>query len=350
MNSKVVLLIAAIVVVGGGYFAVQNLTSVNEVDGGIAQQTGPTAETEPVTSVSTMDTEADARISAVDADKTARRPDTGGRTFNRTEGAAAIDVTPATTTSQQLAVIPVQTPQTTTTEESMDNNRTIADLASMFRTKTDPDDRIDIADELGLIDDPAGIRKVLELLRDEKDVTVQAALLEAMQGLEALEATGPEVLQAVAGILGSTTDTDVRIAAQDLLGDIANAEAASLLAAERANEQADPAERLNAAENLLSVGAGEPELVPAQEMAAITQQLKEDYQAGPDAAFRTQAIMALGINGRENVEFLQQAAQTEQDPQLKTLIDRMVRMFTAAPPTSPPPGTIVTPVPTLDTQ
>lgn len=349
MNSKLMLIIAAVVLAGGGYFAVRNLTSVNDVSVQTSERSEIVDEGEPAMTNSAPDTDDATRISSAQTGNSRNQP-TAGRTFSRSEGAAAIDVTPATTMTMQAEALAVRTPETTTTEESVDNARTIADLASMFKTKTDPDDRIDIADELGLIDDPAGIQKVLELLKEEQDPTVQTALLEALQGLEALEMTGPEVLQAVTDILGQTTDPDVRIAAQDVLGDLATAEAAAVLAVERAKDQADPAETLNAAENLLRVGAADPSLVPPQEVAAINQQLKEDYLAGPDVAFRTQAIMALGINGRSNIEFFQQAMQTEQDPQLKTLLERMVTMFTAAPPATPPPGTVVTPVPIPDTQ
>ncbi len=85
-------------------------------------------------------------------------------------------------------------------------------------------------------------------------------------------------------------------------------------------------------------------------MAAITEQLKADYLAGPDPEFRRQAIMALGINGRENIEFFQQALQTEQDEQLLNMIERMISMFNTPPPAVPPPGTVVTPAPTPATQ
>lgn len=351
MNSKLVLIIAAVVLAGGGYFAVQNLTSVNDVSVQTRERSEIVEETDAVSARQDLDTGTDTetQISSANTGNSRNQP-TAGRTFSRGEGAAAIDVTPATTTPLQAATLPVRTPQTTTTEETIDNQRAIADLASMFKTKTDPEDRIDIADELGLIDDPAGIQKVLELLGEEQDPEVQTALLEALQGLEALEVTSPEVLQGVADILSKATDPEVRIAAQDVLGDLGTAEATALLAVERANEQADPAERLNAAENLLRIGASDPNLIPEQERSAINQQVKEDYLAGPDAAFRTQAIMALGINGRDNVDFLQQALQTEQDPQLKTLIERMVRMFTAPPPATPPPGTVITPVPIPDVQ
>ncbi len=348
-NPKLILGIVAAALVAGGLVAVRSLTGpadegdgvevVEERDneGETGSSAGSGADSTPSTKVS----------SANSSSRGNRQSASSGRTFQRGEGAAALDVTPATTTTEQAAVAAaaaVATPETTT-GLALEEQRNIADLAAQFLQEQDPDARIDIADELGLIDDPQAIAKIMELLRQENDPSVQAALLEAMQGLEALELTAPEVVQAVRDIYARSSDPDVRVAAQDLLGDVATAEAAGMLRDIYNNAQADPSEKLNAAENLMRLYATDPALVPQQEVAAISEQLKQSYQTGPDADFRSQAIMALAVDGRNNLPFFQQALQTEQDAQLKTLLERLVRIFSQAPPQAPPPGTVVTPVP-----
>ena len=113
---------------------------------------------------------------------------------------------------------------------------------------------------------------MLELLKSETDPEVQTALLEALQGLDALEATAPEVLQAVKDIFSSSTDPDVRIAAQDVLGDFGTPEAVNALREMIYSPQADPQERLNATENLMRIRAIDPDQVPETEVTAMTEQ------------------------------------------------------------------------------
>lgn len=338
MSSKIIVAIAALILVGGGIIAVRSLTSTeNVIETSDARTNGPGEESE---GAGAEDTEPSTRISSTrDSDSSSQRT-ASGRTFSRGEGAAAIDVTPATTTPEQLATIPVVTPETTSTEEALEEQRAIADLVSMFRNKTDPEERVEIADELGMIDNPEAIKSIVELLKEEQDPLVQAALLEAMQGLDALEATAPEVLDAIRDIYSKTEDIDVQIAAQDLLGDIANADATNVLREIRNTE--DPVSRLNITENLMRVWAAEPDLIPRDELAMYNGQVQQEYEGANDPEYRSQAIMALAINGRENLEFFQTMLQTEQDPQLRQLLERFVRMYSGAPAT----GATATPAPT----
>lgn len=349
MNSKLILAIIAGLVVAGGLLAVKNLTSTDDKIEVAGADTRASDESDSSDRSGISDNDDEPEISAVDRDKSGDKPGAGNRKFSRGEGAAALQVTPATTTPLQAARAAATTPQTTTTEESKDESRQIADLVNMFRSQSDPDDRIDTADELGLIDNPDGIRRVLELLKEEKDPSVQIALLEAMQGLDALEPTSAEVYKAVAELYPSLTDPDARIAAQDLMGDVATPEAVAALR-NVVTTAADPHDKLNATENLMRIRAADPDLVPQPEAAAMTDNLKEAYNSGPDAAYRQQAIMALAIDGRDNLEFFQQAIQTEQDQDLRQLLERLVRMYTQAPRATPPPGAAITPAPTPDVQ
>jgi len=350
-NSKVILAVVAAVVIIGAGLAIRNLTGPADESGTEDVRRRGESDSETNGGSSSIDGDGKTRVGRINSsdDPGSRRETDGGRTtIKRGESAAAIEVTPATTTTAQMEAARrrAEAMADEETTETEDNSREIADLVSRFLNETDPEARIELADELGLIDDPESIRKLLELLQQEQDPEVQMALLEAMQALDALESTSGEVLRGVQDILARTTDPDVRIAAQDLLGDLGTPEAVAALRDMRNNTAADPAERLNAAENLMRIRAIDPDLISAQEAASIIEQLKLDYQAGPDAAFRSQAIMALAIDGRENLPFFQQSLTTEQDPQVRNLLERLIRMFTAQQPQAPPPGTAVTPAPT----
>jgi hypothetical protein len=345
MNSKMLFAILTIVVVGGGLFAVKNMQTKVETDDVTAssESAGETGNEGGTSS------RGGSRVSAMnDRGAGGERRSLADRTIRRSPGAATMDVTPVTTGSAGAAAAG-RTPRPS--EETLAENRSVADLTNMFKSQTDPDARIEIADELGLIDSPESIRSALELLRDEKDPAVQEALIEAMQGLEAQEEMADEIYRAVSDIYMKTDNEDVKVAAQDLMGDLATQEAAAGLKQVAAQGAAAAGEasavHINAAENLLRIAQGNAEAVSPQESSAITQGLKDQYTQGGDAGQRQQIIMALATNGRENADFFQQALQTEPDPQNREMLQRLVRMFTAPPPATPPPGTVVTPVPTL---
>lgn len=215
--------------------------------------------------------------------------------------------------------------------EAKENARKVADLASLFKNEQDPDARIDIADDLGMIDDPASVRQILELLNTETDPEVRESLLNALTGLEALEQMGEQTVAALDRLILNSSEVDVRIAAQDVMGDIATAQSASSLQRMYQDPNSDPRERLNAGENLLRLRTNEPSLVPDELAAKVNEQLKLDFQAGTDPAFRSQAVMALAIGGRQNLPFFQQALQSEQDPNVKALLEKLVRMYTMNP-------------------
>lgn len=345
MNSKLVLAIIAGVVVAGGLLAIRNLTSTEDTVEVVDARDNDSESSDGGTTIRSIG--GSTAISTMDESQARTRTDRApaGRTFNRGEGAVALQVTPATTSTRTRAV-----PTTTTiTEEQRAENREIADLVNLFRDQTDPEARIDIADELGQIDSPDSIRQVLELLKTETDPEVRVALLEAMQGLDALEETGPDVYKAVTDMYGNLDDSDARIAAQDLMGDLATQESADALRAVVSSAE-DPYERLNATENLMRIKLDNPDAVSAEEVTAYTAQLKQDYETGPDAAYRGQAIMALATDGAANLEFFQHALTIEQDPNLVQLLESLVRLYTQTAPQAPPPGTQVTPVPTPDVE
>ena len=236
----------------------------------------------------------------------------------------------ATSASQVAQVTPsatiTPTPEITDTEEAKQNARKVSDLTSMFKNEKDPSARIDLADEMGLIDDPAAVRKLLELAETETDPEVKEALLHALTGLDALEQVGKEAVDALDKAYRTSGELDVRIAAQDALGDIASADSLAALRQMYKDAASDPSERLNAAENILRIRTNDPNLLPLPEAQAINEQLKLDFQAGTDPAFRSQAAMALALMGKDNLPFFQQALTTEQDPNVKNLLEKLTKM------------------------
>lgn len=341
MNPKMLFLILAVVVAGGGFLAVRNLKTTVETDSG----KGSTEVTSDDNEDSTANADGSARIGTLDSASNNSRKSLSQRPMRRGDGAAALRVTPVAGSSAASADGPAAPP---TSEEIKEENRSIADLKNLFRSQTDSDSRIETADKLGLIDSPETIRTVLELLREEKDEAVQAALLEAMQGLDAQEEMADDIFKAVVEIYGKTTSEDVKTAAQDLMGDVGTQQAADGLQAAMKGLPNDSYLKINAAENLIRISQGNPDIVKPADAAALSEMLREQYKQAPDAGYRQQVLMALATDGKANVEFFREALQTEQDSQLKETLQRLVNMLSAPPPSAPPPGTVVTPVPTLE--
>jgi hypothetical protein len=234
--------------------------------------------------------------------------------------------TSATATPTPAAAALTPTPTVADTEEAKQNARKVSDLTSMFKNEKDPSARIDLADEMGLIDDPSAVRQLLELAKTETDPEVKEALLHALTGLDALEQVGKEAVDALDSTYRTSGEVDVRIAAQDALGDISSQDSINALRQMYKDAASDPTERLNAAENILRIRTNDPELLPVEEARAINEQLKLDFQAGTDPAFRSQAAMALALMGKDNLPFFQQALTTEQDPNVKNLLEKLTKM------------------------
>lgn len=341
MNAKALFILLGIVVVAGGFFAVQSLQTKVDIDEPSEQVARSEEDDSESAAAAATDDDDSAQVSTISDRTRAKRRPLSSRPIKRGAGAAALDVTPATGTP--VATRPPNS--TPTPEEVRQENRSIADLTNMFKNTSDPDAKIDIADELGAIDSPEAIKSVLDLLRNEQDASVQTALLEAMQGLDAQEEMADEIFNAVTDIYTSTDDSDVKIAAQDLMGDLANEKAAAGLKTVVAGDS-DPSVKANAAKNLLQISKGDPKIVTKEDAAIYNGELKKQFGAAKDAVVRQQIIMALAVEGKDNLEFFQEALKTEQDAQNKKLLERLVTIYTSPAPQAPPPGTVVTPVPT----
>jgi len=337
-----ILAIVAVVVVAVGFLAVRNLTKAAKTE--TNSTTSAHATSEDQASDDSDDSSSDdkrPKIKAMDS-KFHRNTNSSGKKIALGEGGASIDV-PASTTSTATAnglstatksttistTFVASSLQTTDPVELKQIQQHIADLAAQFKNETDPEARIDIADDLGLIDDPQSVKRILELLQNEKDPSVKEALLEALSGLDSLETTGNDVVDTVAKIYQGSTESEVHIAAQDVLGDIGTKEAADLLRSENSNQQSLPEEKLNSAENLLRMNAADPSLLSAEESQGLTDQIKGYLQSGTDPQIREHAAMALALNGRENLPIFQNALQTEQDPQVRGVLERLVKIFGA---------------------
>lgn len=343
MNSKMLFVVMGLVVVGGGIFALKNLPTHTAVEDSTAADNRSSQGDEGAGEAgSASDGPRVGRLEIADTSND-RRP-LSERTIRRGSSVATRDVAPLSTATAATAEENIPTPPP---DLELDN-RSVADLGTLFQNEADPDNRIDIAEQLGLIDTPESIKKVLELLRGETSPEVQEALLEAMQGLEAQEEMAEEIFKVVSEIYLKTDNDDVKVAAQDLMGDLATEPAAAGLKQVwgGGGDNLDYV-KISAAENLMRIAQDEAGVVSAEERAAISTSLKDYYPKAADAGTRQQIIMALATEGKANAEFFQQMLATEQDNSNREMLQRLVRMFTAAPPAAPPPGTVVTPVPTL---
>lgn len=340
MNSKALFILIGVVVLAGAFFAVQSLQTKVDIDE-TTDLVSQSEEQDSQATASNDDDDGPAQVTSISDRTRSTRRTLSDRTIKRGAGAAAIDVTPATGTP-----VPTRHPDSTPTPEEVRlENRSIADLTNMFKNTSDPDAKIDIADELGAIDSPESIKSALELLKNETDPDVQTALLEAMQGMEAQDDMADEIFKAVTDFYTGADDSDAKIAAQDLMGDLANEQAATGLKTVLASD-ADQSVKANAAKNLLQISKGQPDIVSEGDAAVYSGELKKEYGSSDDARARQQILMALAVEGKSNLEFFQEALKTETDQQNKDMLNRLVTIYTSPAPQSPPPGTVVTPVPT----
>jgi len=355
MNSKTLSLIIAVVVIVGGLFAVRNLrnsvsTSSTETvdDTHLDSVDGPGADGRRGGEGTRISSSNSDRASNSDAGR-GRGSSRSDSSLRRGEGAVNLKVTPATGPEKsEQASTSDDSDNTSISEEQKADNRSVADIANLFRNQKDPDERIDLADKLGMIDTPESIRTALELLKDETNPEVQEALIEAMQGLDSQDQLADEIFSRVTEVYSKTDSEDVKMAALDLMGDIATPGAADALRKVIASGSTDPNRvTVSAAENLIRIGQNNPNSVSPEEMETLRGGLKAAYNApNTDGTFRQQVIMALAAEGKVNADFFASAAQTETDPQLREMLARLVQVYTAPPPATPPPGTVITPAPT----
>lgn len=263
------------------------------------------------------------------------RSGSNSRITRSSDGAASIEVTPATKSVEAPTVTDehVTSAMAELTSDSLEltpeqAQAMVVDLATKFLNEKDPDARIDIADELGTIDNEAAMKKVLELLGSETNPEVMTSLLEALQGMEAAEGIKDDITNRIADMYGKVTDPDTREAAQDVLGDYPTQKGMETLRSQFADNGASFEDRLNAAENILRVHASEDNFVSDQEAADINNRLKENYAGLEDPAQRMRTAMALATAGKDNLSFFQDSLKTEQDPQVRNMLERLIRMFT----------------------
>lgn len=328
-NGKLIGLAAGAVVVIGLLVGVQSLT--RDEPAPVDEDTRTTSvieEDEDTAGTSRRGPGTRTKVGTIGSGSSAQsaRPNTRTSGPRPTGEAELSDAAPVDTTTAVAAVATPAGPAEELTDEQKENRRKVADLVALFRNQTDPDERIDLADELGMIDDPESIRKLLELAQTETDPEVQEALLNALTGLDALEELAAEAIPVLERLAKGASEQDVRIAAQDSLGEIANAGSVQALRTIYNDSSIDPSERLNAAENLMRLRSNQDGLVTDAEARAINEQLKLDFQAGSEPAFRSQAAMALAQMGKENLPFFQEMLQREQDPNVKNLLEKLTRM------------------------
>lgn len=341
MNSKTYLILAAAVVVVIGLFAVRNLQNTTSIDGDRRTEEAIIGSDDAGESRRG----GSARIGSIESSSDSSSQQRGQRITRRSPGAAALEVTPATRGAGQSASGPgsqAEVDQNLSEEE----RRQIADLTNMYRNETDPEKRAEIAEELGAIDSRESVRNILDLLTAEDNPEAQLALIEAMEGLDATEEMADEIFRTVSDIYTNTNDEDVKVAAQSLMGDLATESAAAGLRQVMNGPGELDRVRIHAAETLLRMGQGAPDVVPPNEVNAISETLRNLYQNTDDARTRQYLIMAMALD-RENIEFFVQSLPHETDPQNMQTLERLISIYTAAPPQPPPPGTVVTPVPTL---
>lgn len=213
-----------------------------------------------------------------------------------------------------------------TPESTLTIQQQVADLESLFRSEKDPQVRGDIAYKMGERKDPETVRLLLKLLQTEQNPEVRSEILRALSWTGARNELSADILAAVKPAYEATKDVQQHVEIQNVAGEIESPESISFLRDIYKDTNADPEERLNAAECMLRLHTLNDTLLSADEAKAIGQQVRLDAEAGATPELRSQALMALAQLGNDSLDFFKQRASAERDPMVLQLLQKLIRM------------------------
>ncbi|MBX7245605.1 MAG: hypothetical protein K1X53_08895 [Candidatus Sumerlaeaceae bacterium] len=188
---------------------------------------------------------------------------------------------------------------------------------------------MDLALQLAETEDVAALNQLANLLAAEGDPAKLAIYLEAMAHSPALASASPDLVGNLAFLMKNTDKDELRLAAANVLGMIPRIESAEALASAFEDSNSLPDEKINAAENLLHLAALSPGLVSDSRAQAVVTQLQYEAQAADDPNLRSQALMALGERREMNTAFYRQMQESETDPNVRRLLDKLLGVQTA---------------------
>jgi hypothetical protein len=200
----------------------------------------------------------------------------------------------------------------------------ISDLAGKYAGSSDVDEKSDLINKLADIDDPSAVQQLLAMLHAESDPDLRAEIFQAIAWNDSKDAVASQVISTFDQLYKNTEDLTERLEIQDALGEFDNPLASAMLKGIFNNPQADPEEKMSAAESLLRMRSRDEQLLSYEDATKINEQLQLDYQAVTEPHLKTQAIMALAEMRSENKYFFQQMMTTEQDPSVRRLLEQLV--------------------------
>jgi hypothetical protein len=201
--------------------------------------------------------------------------------------------------------------------------RRAVDLANLCRAEADATVRVNLALELGRIRDVAGARQLVGLLETESDPDARLAILAALSNSPSRNEAAADIQPALEATYRATGSVVERVEIQNTLAATGTRAAADFLRAVYGDSKADPCERISAAEGLFDLDSRGAAGLTADEATAINTRLQLDAQAAGDPEERSLALMALGGRRSQNIGFFQQMLETETDPNVRRLLEKL---------------------------
>lgn len=224
-------------------------------------------------------------------------------------------------------------PSTATT---IARERRIADLVQLYRTASDSDAREEILDELAQMPERSAAEQLVAMFREEKDAEGQLEIIQALAHSEQNEAVVDALLAELKPAYDAATDEEIRVAIQDVFSETDSPLSIDFLQAAYDDKSALPLERVNAAEAMLRLDTRNSSFLTEIQSQALVTDLRLQAQAANDSPeVRERVVMALAERRGENTQFFQQMLATEQDANVRRLLEKLsvtkAQQITAAP-------------------
>lgn len=199
-----------------------------------------------------------------------------------------------------------------------------ADLEYQFLAEGDLYRRVEVARDLGTLDDDKAVGVLLDLLKTEAEPEVREALLMALCQSPARARHAGDIFIALEMALRTCGDQEVRIAVIRAAGSLDTGDSVDMLRRLFDNAELDPVERAYAGTGLLRIAHNCPSLVPPEVNGRVVHQMRLEAQATPDPACRAEVIRALAETGDSGTRsYLLELLAKEKDPSVKSLLEKL---------------------------
>ncbi len=200
----------------------------------------------------------------------------------------------------------------------------VEELSAFYAAAPDARERALFAADLASVFEPEAVRELLRLYGSAPDAEARRNLLYALGTAAARQETAVEISRALQAAFRASDDPEERGLIEEVMAEAPSQETADFLRALAAQDDADPYERLAAAEGLMRLSAYAPEFVSEGEIQALQERLRiEAAAAEGDPDYQAVALMALGGRKEDNQAFFGQMEESAQDPEVRALLVKL---------------------------